>query len=103
MKTRAVLALALTAFTVTGNGQSPAPAAAGTDWPVWGGPNRNFLSPVKGLLTSWPATGPPKVWTRNLGEGYSAPAVEGRALYTMYSNGTGEVVTALDAATGKTR
>jgi outer membrane protein assembly factor BamB len=100
MRTYAVLALA---FTVAGTGQSPAPAAPGADWPVWGGPNRNFLSPVKGLQTAWPATGPAKVWTRNLGEGYSAPAIEGRVLYTMYSNATSEVVTSLDATTGKTR
>jgi outer membrane protein assembly factor BamB len=80
-----------------------APAVKPTaDWPVWGGPNRNFLSPATGLLSSWPASGPPKLWTRALGEGHSASAIEGRRLYTMYSNATGEVVAALDAATGKT-
>jgi outer membrane protein assembly factor BamB len=103
MRAFGVLALAFTSLSVTGIGQSPAPATAAADWPVWGGPNRNFLSPVTGLQTAWPATGPAKVWSRTLGEGYSAPAIEGRTLYTMYSNGTGEVVTALDAATGKTR
>ena len=103
MRAFAVLALAFTSLSVTGIGQSPAPVGPGADWPVWGGPNRNFLSPVTGLKTSWPAGGPARVWTRNLGEGYSAPAIEGRTLYTMYSTGTGEVVTALDAATGKTR
>ena len=82
--------------------QPAAPARPGADWPVWGGPNRNFLSPVTGLLPSWPATGPTKIWTRALGEGHSASAVEGRRLYTMYSNATGEVVAALDTATGKT-
>lgn len=83
--------------------QAPTPSTvSGADWPVWGGPTRNFLSPATGLLSSWPATGPTKVWTRELGEGYSAPAIEGHRLYTMYSNATGEVVTALDASTGKT-
>lgn len=81
--------------------QPPAPTP-GADWPVWGGPNRDFLSAATGLLAGWPASGPAKVWTRTLGEGYSAPAVEGRRLYTMYSTATGEVVAALDAVTGKT-
>jgi len=82
--------------------QTAPPAKPGADWPVWGGPNRDFISPATGLLATWPATGPAKLWTRNLGEGFSAPAVEGRRLYTMYSTATGEVVASLDASTGKT-
>jgi outer membrane protein assembly factor BamB len=82
--------------------QQATSATPGADWPVWGGPNRDFRSPATGLLATWPANGPVKLWTRTLGEGYSAPAIEGRRLYTMYSTDTGEVVTSLDASTGKT-
>ena len=32
----------------------------------------------------WPSSGPRVVWTRPLGEGYSAPVVENGVLYTMY-------------------
>ncbi len=80
---------------------SSAPVASG-DWLVWGGPTHDFKSPMTGLAPSWPAAGPALVWKRDLGEGFSAPAVEGRRLYTMYSTGSTEVVTALDTATGKT-
>ena len=73
-----------------------------SDWAQWGGPHRNFTSETKGLATSWPATGPRRVWQRELGEGYSAIAVERGMLFTMYRKGENEVVIALDASTGKT-
>jgi outer membrane protein assembly factor BamB len=76
----------------------------------WGGPTRDFMSQSKGLASSWPSGGPKKLWSRALGEGHSSILVEGNRLYTMYRpagatdgrRGQGEVVAALDAATGKT-
>lgn len=76
--------------------------AQSSDWAQWGGPNRNFKSEAKGLATNWPATGPPRLWQRELGEGYSAIAAESGMLFTMYRKGDNEIVIALDAATGKT-
>ncbi len=76
--------------------------AQSTDWPQWGGPKRNFTSDAKRLATNWPASGPPRIWQRELGEGYSAIAVQGGTLFTMYRKGADEVVVALDASTGKT-
>ena len=73
-----------------------------SDWAQWGGPHRNFTTETKGLATSWPATGPRRLWQRELGEGYSAIAVERGMLFTMYRKGENEVAIALDAATGKT-
>jgi outer membrane protein assembly factor BamB len=96
-----VCLLCVIAWSVSHAQQAPA-AKPGVDWLVWGGPTRDFRSPATGLLASWPATGPTKLWTRTLGEGYSAPAIEGSRLYTMYSTDTGEVVASLDASTGKT-
>ncbi len=75
---------------------------AALEWPQWGGPNRNFQSPVKGLAASWPAGGPRQLWRRNLGEGYSAISVADGKLYTMYRRGEEEIVVAMEAATGKT-
>ncbi len=76
------------------------------DWPQWGGPQRNFKSPGTGpstkLALTWPETGPPRLWQRDLGEGFSGIAAEGGKLFTMYRKGEQEVVVALDAATGKT-
>src|SRR5262245_5030174 len=88
------------------------PAPAGTNWTQWGGPTRDFMSPSKGLASSWPSAGTRKRWSRALGEGHSSILVEGDRLYTMYRPGGGmmsyvrrspeEVIAALDAATGKT-
>lgn len=73
-----------------------------SDWTQWGGPQRNFKSETKGLAATWPATGPRRLWQRELGEGYSAIAAEHGMLFTMYRKGDNEIVVALDAATGKT-
>jgi outer membrane protein assembly factor BamB len=80
----------------------PRPAGAGANWLVWGGTNRNFLSTSTGLADAWPATGPRKLWSRPLGEGYSGAAVEGDRLYTMYRKDSQEVVAALRSADGTT-
>src|SRR4029453_12078317 len=90
--------------------------ATGIGWPQWGGPTRDFKADSRGLAASWPASGPKELWSRPLGEGYSGIAVENGVLYTQYrpvkgffstmvSRFTGsqpEVVTAIDAASGKT-
>ena len=73
------------------------------DWPVWGGKNRDFIANTSGLADSWPATGPAKIWTRALGDGYSAIAEDKGVLYTAYRRGRNEVITALDAASGTTK
>jgi outer membrane protein assembly factor BamB len=77
-------------------------AAQTPDWPQWGGPHRNFKSDVRGLAASWPDAGPRRLWSRDLGEGYSSIAAAGGALFTMYRKGERDVVISLDAATGKT-
>src|SRR5580700_2326602 len=81
---------------------SAASVPAGDDWPVWGGKNRDFIVNATGLADSWPASGPKKIWSRALGDGYSPIAEEAGVLYTGFRRGSNDVVTALDAATGKT-
>ena len=93
---RAIAFLALLLFTTT------TARAQSSDWAQWGGPQRNFKSDAKGLATTWPETGPRRLWQRELGDGYSAIAAEGGTLFTMYRKGDNEVAIALDAATGKT-
>lgn len=84
---------------------------ADSSWLQWGGPSRNFVSDATGLASTWPATGPKKLWSRTLGEGHSAIVAEGGRLYTMYRalgtssavrRGQEETVAAIEAATGKT-
>ena len=72
------------------------------NWPQWGGPSRNFKSDSKGLANSWPAAGPRRFWSRELGDGYSSIVAEGNKLYTMHRHGEKEIVSALDATTGRT-
>src|SRR5262245_9716752 len=76
--------------------------ATAQTWPQWGGPQRNFMTDAKGLAESWPAAGPKRLWSRELGEGHSSVVAEAGRLYTMYSRGEQEFVVALEAATGKT-
>lgn len=83
----------------------PAPATPKPAAPAWlqfGGPNRNFIVDSKGLAASWPSDGPRRIWSRKLGEGYSGIVVDGSRLYTMYREGSQEILVALDAQTGKT-
>jgi outer membrane protein assembly factor BamB len=78
------------------------PPAVVENWLVWGGKNRDFLVNTSGLADSWPAAGPKRIWSRPLGDGYSAVAEEGGVLYTAFRRYSRDVITALDAATGKT-
>ncbi|HKQ61306.1 MAG TPA: PQQ-binding-like beta-propeller repeat protein [Candidatus Polarisedimenticolaceae bacterium] len=76
-----------------------------TSWTQWGGPGQEFHAPgVPGttLAAAWPESGPRKLWTRALGEGYSAILAEGDRLYTMYREADQEVVVCLSATDGKT-
>lgn len=71
-------------------------------WTQWGGANQAFEAPSGELADSWGEDGPEEIWSRELGEGYSAILVEDAKLYTMYRADEKEVVASLDAATGKT-
>jgi len=77
--------------------------SARAQWTQWGGPNADFMVESDPLNTSWPEDGPPRIWSRELGEGYSSILVDGGNLYTMYRKDSKERVIALDAVTGKTK
>lgn len=77
-------------------------APGGEDWPQWRGPNRDGLSRETGLLSSWPAGGPPLVWkATGLGAGYSTVTVDGGRVFTLGTGRDIEYLIALDARTGK--
>ena len=74
-------------------------------WPQWGGPNRDFTVETSGLADTWPEDGPPRLWQRELGDGYSSIVSEDGVLYTMYRKEQtydNEHTIAFDANTGKT-
>lgn len=45
------------------------------DWPQYMGPDRNGISPDKGLMRAWPEGGPRVLWTVPVGPGYAGPAI----------------------------
>jgi outer membrane protein assembly factor BamB len=77
--------------------------ARGDDWPQWRGPNRNGISKEAGLLKEWPKEGPKLVWqARDIGDGYSTPAVVGDRLYLISNRGPDdELVQAFEAKDAK--
>jgi outer membrane protein assembly factor BamB len=78
-----------------------APAADGEDWPRFLGPGANNLSSETDLLKTWSTNGPPLVWDRVVGTGYSAPSVKGELVVLHHRVGNEEVVEAFAASTGK--
>lgn len=81
------------------------PAAAGErfDWPQFLGPRHDNTSDETGLLDRWPAKGPPQVWEKSVGSGYSAPSVLGGLVVLHHRIGDDEIVEAIDATTGRTK
>lgn len=69
-------------------------------WRQWGGPNGDFKVAAGDLAESWPNGGPPVIWTRPLGAGYSAVVYDRGVLFTIYRDGTDDVVVALRADDG---
>ncbi len=53
-------------------------------------------------MSEWPEDGPPVVWRRPIGGGYSAVVAVGERVYTMDADDDDEAVLCLDAATGAT-
>ena len=71
------------------------------DWTEWRGPQRN------GVLTgvTAPKVWPPKLtkqWRSEVGLGYSTPLVVGGRVFAFGRQGEEEVLTAIEASTGKT-
>ena len=76
-------------------------SARADDWPQWRGPQRTGLSAETGLLKAWPREGPKLLWKRkNLGGGYSTPAVVGDRLYLLADRKGEEYVVALAVKDG---
>ena len=53
------------------------------DWPQYLGPDRNSISPEKGILRSWPENGPEVLWTVTVGRGYGGPVIKDGKVYLL--------------------
>ncbi len=77
------------------------PVARGVDWPCFLGPTGDGKSPETGILTHWPAHGPPVVWHRRLGTGYGIGAVADGRFFQFDRYGNRAVLSCLDVRSGK--
>jgi outer membrane protein assembly factor BamB len=76
-----------------------APAAG--DWHQWRGPQRDGISRETGLAQSWPAGGPPVVWSATgLGAGYGTAVVSGSRVFVQGLRGRESMVHSLNLADG---
>lgn len=77
-------------------------ALVAQDWPQILGPGRNGIYTGPPIVASFPRTGPPLLWKRDVGAGFAGPAVVAGKLVLFHRVNNRETVEAMDAATGKT-
>jgi len=71
-------------------------------WPSVRGPDFDGHSPEIRIADEWPEDGPPVLWTREIGQGYSAFSAKGRRVFTQGQTLAGQYVYCFDADTGET-
>lgn len=74
--------------------------AAAQDWPQWRGPNRDGAVSSFREPSPWPEA-LKQQWRVEVGLGYATPLVVGQRIFLFTRQDEDEVVTALDAASGK--
>ena len=71
-------------------------------WPFVRGPDFDGHSAEIHLADSWPQDGPPVLWVRGLGQGFSGFVAARGRVYTQYQDIGGQYVVCLAADSGKT-
>lgn len=72
----------------------------GADWPQFLGPTRNGISTETNLSATWPAAGPPVVWQKKIGAGFSGPVVAANRLILFHRQNEKEIVECFNATNG---
>ena len=72
-----------------------------SDWEGFLGPQQNNKSQEKINITPWQQTGPPVLWSKEIGTSYGAPAVANGKVYIFARHGDMARLTCLDSNTGK--
>ncbi len=77
--------------------------SAAENWPQFRGSHRDNISQETGLLREWPDSGPEVLWTLEVEQGYSGPAIfGGKVFFNDYSSATSEwLVRAVSLETGE--
>ena len=84
------------------SGLGVAPPEDTPGWPQWRGPSHNGISDETGIAGSWPTEGPPVLWVREIGQGYSGFIAVGDKVYTQTQTLYEQAVICLEASTGRT-
>lgn len=71
-------------------------------WPSVRGPTHDAHSAEVGISDRWPQDGPPVLWVKEIGQGYSAFVARGRRVFTQAQSLAGQFVLCLDADSGET-
>ena len=71
------------------------------DWPHFLGPTSDGISTETGLISAWPSGGPKVLWKKQIGTGYSAPAIRDGRLVLFHRVKNEEIVQAFDVKTAK--
>ena len=71
------------------------------DWPNFLGPSKNGISSETGLIGSWPSEGPKEIWKKQVGAGYSAPAIRDQRLVLFHRIKNEEIVEAFNVRTAE--
>jgi outer membrane protein assembly factor BamB len=71
-----------------------------SNWPHFLGPHSNGTSDETGLIDSFGTNGPPVLWSKRIGTGYSAPSVMGQRLVLHHRLADEEIVECLNATNG---
>ena len=90
------------------HGQEPTDSEAShrpttSQWPTIRGPMLDGHSLENGIAENWPPEGPPVLWTRELGQGYSAFIAWKDCVATQTQNLGGQYVVCMFADSGKTK
>jgi hypothetical protein len=72
------------------------------DWPQWRGATQDGISQNEDLVEEWPADGPPVLWTKEIGQGYSAFVVANGRAHTLAQSLYEQSLVCLNAETGET-
>lgn len=68
------------------------PASESAGWPQWRGSHRDGVVHLADLSTDWPKKGPPLLWQKPIGRGYSSFAIKDGRLYSLFREEGKEVV-----------
>lgn len=79
-----------------------AQGASDNGWSHIRGANFDGHSHEINLADAWPEDGPPVLWVKELGQGYSSIVVQNDRAYTQYQSLAGQFVICMDAFNGDT-